>query len=136
MAAPNKFVSERAHNVWMASQSKSFVARLLRVLGAARPADIIYIEEYNTGDWNMAHCIENPVRVWAYKGDEFEEIEAVDKLDKTNAIASRTPVIRYCLDENGQRMIYTVWYGIRAGNGHIMKRVGEDWKSEGRSWIS
>lgn len=136
MVTPIKYVADRAHYAWRTSHSKGLIARIFRLIGAANPADVIYVAEHEAGNWDTAQCVGDPVRVWAYRGDEFEQLDAVGELDQVNAIASRTPVIRYCLDENGQRMIHTEWNGRRAGYGHIMRRVGEDWKSEGRSWIS
>jgi hypothetical protein len=97
---------------------------------------VIYIAEYASGNWDTAHCTGDPVKVWAYRGDDFEEIEALGELDRQYPIASRTPIIRYCLAGDGQRMIHTTWNGARAGYGHILRWIDDDWRSEGRSWIS
>ena len=136
MITPIEYIADRARNAWRSSRSKGLIARFFRLIGAANSAEVIYIAEYEHGNWDTAHCLGDPVRVWAYRGFELEELEAVGELDQKNAIASKTPLIRYCLDENGQRMIYTEWNGRRAGYGCITKRVGEYWTSEGRSWIS
>ena len=49
----------------------------------------------------------------------FDPVPELPDLDYSNPIASRTPVIRYCIDNDCQQMILCNWYGLRAGFGSL-----------------
>ena len=133
---PVKYIGDQARSSWRYHRANGLINRLFRFVGAASTTEVIYIAEHASGDWVTAHCTGNPVRVWAYRGDGFLEIEALGDLDLANPSASRTPVIRYCLSDDRQRMIHNRWNGPRAGYGRILRRTGDSWKSEGLSWKS
>lgn len=131
---PIKYAADQARNLWRYGRANGLIDRLFRLMGAANTTEVVYIAEYANGDWVTAHCTGDPVRAWAYQGNGFLEIEALGDLDLTNPIASRTPVIRYCLSEDGQRMIDYRWNGLRAGYGRILRRADNAWTSDGLSW--
>jgi hypothetical protein len=133
---PPDFIAQRARSKWAAGRSKGVLATLFRLLGTSRPIEVIYIAEYVTGDWEEAQCRGNPVRVWAFRGGEFESIEAIGTLDRSNPICSATPIIRFWMSTDGQSMVFNSWNGFRAGYGHILLKEGSHWRSQGRKWVS
>ena len=133
---PLDFAAEQARRMWLHGHSPALSERVFRLLGASVPLDVVYIAEHAEGDWDSARCSGRPLKVWTHQGCEFEEVGELGPLDSKNPIASRTPVIRYCVSKDGQRMIHNRWNGLRAGYGQILERVGETWESQGRSWLS
>lgn len=121
--------------MWKQSHSNAILNRCFRWLGVTKPADVIYVTEYADGDWGQASLSGNPTKVWEFRGNEMTEVEAIGELDR-DAIASSTPVIRYCCSEDNQRMLLITWYGSRAATGVIRKCVNGIWEFEERRWIS
>ena len=101
------------------------------------PASAVWIRQYESGDWDGAHCRGEVVQAWRYDTGGLAPVEHVPELDHSSAIASRTPVISFCLNEAGDRMIYQEWNGPRAGFGAILTlRATGAWSTEKHSWIS
>jgi hypothetical protein len=77
------------------------------------------------------------MHVWRYDAGGLAEVDSLPDLDKTSAIASTTPVIEFCLDETGKRMVCTEWNGPRAGSGLILTlQKNGKWAAGGHGWIS
>ena len=128
---PINFIVMKAQNEWKESHSRKLSRRFFRMLGALNPAEIIYICEYAEGDFEKAKCRGKPISIWQYDGSTFEQIEQVGDLDRSSAIASKTPVISYCINETTDRMIYTVWHGGRAAYGIILVSDKGEWVRDG-----
>jgi hypothetical protein len=77
-----------------------------------------------------------PLRVWFYDGNGLVMVSGQTKVELGKARVSSTPVIRFCPDENEQRMIYQESSGILAGFGCIMKYKDGEWVTEFDGWIS
>jgi hypothetical protein len=77
------------------------------------------------------------VNVWRYNSGGLAQVDRLPELDESNTIASATPVIRFCLDETGERMVYQEWYGLRAGFGAILAlNRKREWGTERQVWKS
>jgi hypothetical protein len=85
-----------------------------------QPVQAVWIQEYADGDWETVHCQGDVIRTWRYDAEGLTSVEELPELDRTSAIASTTPVISFCVDETGGRMIYHQWHGVRAGHGCIL----------------
>jgi len=102
-----------------------------------KPVTGVWICQYASADWDRAHCTGEAIRVWRYDAEGLTSVDCTPELDKSNAIASATPVISFCLDETAERMIYQEWYGLRAGFGSVLAlNKGGDWVTEKHAWIS
>jgi hypothetical protein len=77
-----------------------------------------------------------PLCVWFYDGNGMVTVKGLPKVELGKAIASITPVIRFCPDEDEQRMIYQETTGLLAGFGCIMKYRNGTWVTELDGWIS
>ena len=71
---PIKYVADQARSVWRVSHSKGVIERFFRLIGAANSAEVIYIAEHSTGQWDTAHCTGEPVRVWEFRGEDEEGV--------------------------------------------------------------
>jgi hypothetical protein len=125
----------RAQMLWDFTHSRGPIARLLRWFGGMVPVDGVWICRYADGDWKAAHFLGDPVQIWRYDGDGLKVVESLPQLDMKQ-IGSKTPVLRFCVDETGWQMIYTEWHGGIAGRGWIMQaNEAGRWK-ERVVWIS
>lgn len=131
------YVRAEAKRTWDISHARGLVAWLLRRLGVMRPAQGVWIQQFADGNWEAAHCHGEAIQTWRYDADGFTPVGDVPELDKMSAIASTTPVVKFCVDGTGERMIYQEWHGVRAGHGCVLtRRTGGDWAAEGASWKS
>ena len=132
-----EYVELRAKKEWDFSHSPGCWSRIFRYFIRAKSIRLVWIEQYENGDWDQACCTGKPLRAWKYTADGLSSTEAIGDIDETSAIRSMTPVIRFCVDEQRQRMIYTEWYGCRAGHGIVMTFcAGEGWVAVGSAWKS
>lgn len=130
-------VTTRAKRQWDQTHSRGPIARLFRSLGAMKSASAVWICRHASGDWDGAHCRGEVVQAWRYDGSGLAQVEHLPELDHLNAIASATPVISFCLNETGDRMIYQEWNGPRAGFGAILALKGTgSWCTEKHAWVS
>ena len=132
------FVRNRAEREWRLTHSGDFLSRLFRFLLRKKPVDVIYVEQYDGGDWQSGRCVGEVVRAWKLDADGFEAIDAVGQLDRSSEIASATPVIRFHADAPPARMIYEEWHGARARYGVILKfdPARSVWATERAGWRS
>jgi hypothetical protein len=113
------------------------MAWLFRRIGAMKPIRAVWIRQYMDGDWENAHFKGEAARTWKYDADGLIVVDAMPEPDDASAIASTTPVVSFCADETGNRMIYVEWHGRRAGGGRILARKENGkWVSEKDAWIS
>ena len=133
---PNSHVANRAVNQWNTGHSSNFVEWLFRLIGGATKPEVIYVLEYSSCDWENAKCTGDPVHCWEYRGNGFQLVDSCGAIDNSNMIASRTPVYRYCLDDQSPRMVLAIWRGLRAGRGIILAFNGDCWKAERLVWKS
>ena len=137
MATALDYAQSRARREWDHTHSRGPFAWLFRRLGAMRPVRGIWIRQYRDGDWETMHCKGEVVQSWRYDADGLTVVDELPELDQTNAIASTTPVISFCVDEPAGRMIYQEWHGVRAGHGCILAHKGNgEWVTEKHGWIS
>ena len=102
-----------------------------------RPVRGVWIRQYRDGDWETVHCKGEVIQSWRYDADGLTVVDEVPELDHASAIASATPVISFCVDETGGRMIYQEWHGVRAGHGCILTQTAKgEWVTEKHGWIS
>ena len=131
------YARARAKRQWDYTHSHGPFAWLFRRIGAMKPVTGVWICQYASADWDRAHCTGEAIRVWRYDAEGLTSVDCTPELDKSNAIASATPVISFCLDETAERMIYQEWYGLRAGFGSVLAlNKGGDWVTEKHAWIS
>jgi hypothetical protein len=136
MSAALDYATARAKREWEVAQSRGLSVWILRRLGAMKPISGVWICQHADGDWDGAHCKGQPQQVWRYDDKGFAPVDHLPELDKS-AIASTTPVIRFCWNETVGRMIYTEWHGMRAGWGAILTRnKGGQWLVEKDAWRS
>lgn len=137
MTAALDYAQSRAKREWDYSHSRGPFAWLFRRLGAMRPVRCVWIREYRDGDWESAHCRGEVIRSWKYDADGLSIVEGAPESDQSSAIASATPVISFCVDETGGRMIYQEWRGARSGRGCVLARLASgEWVTEKNGWIS
>jgi hypothetical protein len=136
MSAALDYATTRAKREWGLSHSRGPSAWLFRRLGAMRAIGAVWICQHTDGDWARADCMGQPERVWRYDDSGLKQVDRLPELDKS-AIASTTPVIRFCLNETVGRMIYVEWHGLRAAFGAIMalNKDGQ-WIVEKDAWRS
>ena len=97
----------------------------------------VWICQYASADWSGVHCTGQVLSVWRYNSEGLTQVDRPPELDKSNAIASKTPVISFCLDEAAERMVYQEWYGLRAGFGAVLALDKKrKWVTERHAWIS
>jgi hypothetical protein len=133
---PTEYVADQARRSWAASHRGGLIQHFFQLIGAGKLPEAIYIAEYPAADWQSAHCTGDPIGIWSFRGATFEPVSDLPALDYSNPIASRTPVIRYCVDNDRKRMILCKWYGLRAGHGSLYHWDGVQWKSRSPSWKS
>jgi len=51
---PVTYVADQARKAWLRSQATGLIDRAFRVMGAAIVAEVIYIAEYASGNWDTA----------------------------------------------------------------------------------
>ena len=133
---PNNHVARLAESIWTAGRSNNLLELFFRLIGATTKTDVVYVLQYASGDWGNAKCTGDPIYNWEYRGTAFEWVGSIGTIDNVNKIASRTPVLRYCLDDQSTRMILNVWRGMRAGHGLILTFTGDCWKPDRLKWKS
>jgi hypothetical protein len=137
MTAALDYAQGRAKREWDYTHSRGPFAWLFRRLGAMRPVRCVWIQEYRDGDWESPNCKGEVIRSWRYDADGLNVVEEVPELDQASPTASTTPVISFCVDETGGRMIYEEWHGVRAGHGCVLARSASgEWVTEKPGWIS
>ena len=104
----------RAKGIWEHTHAHGPIARLWRKIGLMNAVHGIWICRYAEGDWNTAHFAGEPVQIWRYGSDGLKSVNSLPPLD-LRSYRSKTPVLRFCIDETGQRMIYTEWHGVPRG---------------------
>ena len=133
---PNTHVARKAENIWTAGHSNNWFELFFRFIGASSKPDVIYVLQYALGDWGNAKCTGDPIHNWEFRGTDFRLVDSIGTIDNANMIASRTPVLRYCLDDQSTRMIVNVWRGMRAEHGLILTFTGDCWKPDSLKWKS
>jgi hypothetical protein len=137
VATALNYAQSQAKRVWDYTHSRGLFAWLFRRLGAMRPVRGVWIRQYRDGDWETVHCEGEVIQSWRYDADGLTTVDEVPELDRTSAIASKTPVISFCVDETAGRMIYEEWRGVLAGHGQILARRGNgEWVTEKCGWKS
>lgn len=133
---PIQYVADQARRFWAASHRGGLIQHFFQLIGACKVPEAIYIAEYPTADWQSAHCTGDPIGIWSFRGTTFDPVADLPTLDSSKPIASRTPVLRYCVDNDRKQLILCKWYGLRAGNGALYHWDGVQWNSRGLSWKS
>lgn len=133
---PTEYVAAQARRIWAASHRGGLIQYFFQLIGAGKVPEAIFVAEYPAADWQSAHCTGDPIGIWSFRGAAFEPVAGLPALDYSNPIASRTPVIRYCVDNDRQQMILCKWYGLRAGIGSLYQWDGVQWRSQSPNWKS
>lgn len=135
---PHQHVVEITKGIWSsANASWDPISWVFRLIGASQRADAVFVVEYGSGDWERAHCTGEPDKIWKYAGSDFVTLEELPELDH-GAIATKTPVVEYCLNHESNRMIQIIFYfyGYRAGSGIVLEKQGGAWIPKGPAWRS
>jgi hypothetical protein len=126
----------RAKGIWDYAHRTGLISRFLRRIGVGRTVTAIWICRHTDGDWDKAKLAGEPAEIWRYDGDGLAVVDALPTLDLSRSMSS-TPVLRFCEDESGQRMIYTEWSGRLSAVGLIMRANEKSWWTiEKRAWMS
>lgn len=121
----------RAKGIWDYTHRTGPISRFLRRMGVGRTVTAIWICRHTDGDWDKAKLAGEPAEIWRYDGDGLTVVDALPTVDLT------TPVLRFCEDESGQRMIYTEWNGPLSAVGLVMRANEKGWWTvEKRAWMS
>jgi hypothetical protein len=126
----------RAKGIWDYTHRTGPISRFFRRIGMARTVTAIWICRHIDGDWDKAKLASEPTEIWRYDGDGLTVVGELPTLDLGRSMSS-TPVLRFCEDELGQRMIYTEWNGRLSAVGLVMRANERGWWTiEKRAWMS
>jgi hypothetical protein len=96
-----------------------------RFIGATAKPEEIFVLQYVSEDLQNG---------WRSRGTQLDVVDSLGTIDNSIMLSSRTPVLRYYLDALPSRMILIAWRGMRAGQGFLLTRTGDDWKPERLKW--
>ncbi|QDT96275.1 hypothetical protein [Gimesia aquarii] len=133
---PHHHVVEIVKGIWSSANARwDPIMWFFRMIGAAQTVDAVFVIEYGSGDWEHPLCKGEPDQIWKYDGSNFVTIEEMPDLVH-GSISTKTPIVRYCINNKGSKMILNTFYGYRSGIGTVLEEKGGKWIRRGPAWRS